>query len=73
LIEEGNPNWITTLFVERPIIVLLIGTIVLFLMSILSFQLGYFSLSDQNGRDFLIWDNSKVIDFDKQVAGREAI
>lgn len=73
LVEEGAPMKLTSLFVERPICVLTTGMIILLIISLISNRQGFFELTEQNNRDFLVWDHQKVIDWDKQVAGREAI
>ena len=65
LIEEGRYNMLTSLFVDRPICVLLVGFFILFILSAISFQAGYFDLTPQNNREFLVWTDQKVIDWDK--------
>ena len=73
LIREGEPNMLISLFVDRPLCVLLVGFTSLLVVTAISFALGYFDLSPQNNREFLVWTNQKVIDWDKQVAGKEAV
>lgn len=73
LMLEGRSNTLTALFVERPVCVLLVGFLTLFIISAISFALGYFDLTPQNNREFLVWTDQKVIDWDKRVAGKEAI
>ena len=45
LIREGKPNVLTSLFVDRPFCVLLVGFLTLFAISGVSFALGYFALT----------------------------
>ena len=43
--KEGEPNFLTALFVDRPICTLVGGFISLFVISAITFQLGYFDLT----------------------------
>ena len=73
LIKEGRPTRLTALFVDRPICVFATGFVLFLIIALVSSSQGYFELSELNNREYLVWDNHKVIDWDKQVAGREAI
>lgn len=64
---------ITNLFVERPCTVLSSGIAVLFLITFLSSALGYFDIAIQHNREFLVWSDDKVKDWDMQEAAKEAI
>ena len=71
--KEGQPIWITNLFVNRPWTVLIIGYLILIAATVVAVVNDYFALTPQNNRDFLIWDDERVIPWDMQQAGRNAI
>ena len=73
LLKEGTPNMLTSAFIDRPICLIVVSVLALVALSAISFSLGYFKLSDSTNRDFLVWDDQKVIDYDMMVAGKEAI
>lgn len=73
LIKEGEPNWLTNQYVDRPCCVLTTGIILLFIISGASFALGYYDLNPQNNREYLVWTDSMVVDWDKQNAAKEAL
>lgn len=73
LIGAGQPNCLTSNFVDRPCCVLSIGFLTLFLISVVAQMGEMFTQSDGHNRDYLIWTDQKVIDYDKLVAGRETI
>lgn len=56
---------LTSLFVDKPLCVLLVGFLILFILSAISVAAGYFDLTPPNNRDYLVWDDQKVIDWDK--------
>jgi len=64
---------ITNLFVDRPFTVLCSGIGVLFLITFISSALGYFDIADQHNREFLVWSDDKVRDWDMLEAAKEAI
>jgi len=65
--------WITNLFVDRPCTVLLSGIFFLFLVTVLSGALGYFEVMPSNNREYLVWTDQKVKDWDMLNAAKEAI
>ena len=71
--KEGEPMRITNLFVDRPITVLVTGIVVLFLITFISAALGYFDIAVQHNREFLVWSDDKVKDWDMLEAAKEAI
>ena len=73
LIEEGKPMKLTSLYVDRPFCFLVSGFIMLLMVSMFSSSQGYFELSSINNRDYLVWNSQEVNDWDKEMAGREAI
>lgn len=73
LIKEGEPNWLTHQYVDRPFCVLGVGFLVLFVLSGASFALGYYDLTPQHNREYLVWTDEQVIAWDKQIAGKEAL
>lgn len=52
---------------------LVIGFIILFVIAYVANDLGYFEMNEQGNRDFLIWSDPAVIDWDKRILGREYI
>lgn len=52
---------------------LVVGIITLVIISGMSVALGYFDLTVQNNREYLVWTDQKVIDWDKQVAAKDAL
>merc|ERR1712086_577419 len=61
---EGQEMMITNLFVDKPCTVLLSGIFFLFLVTILSAALGYFEVMPSNNREYLVWSDQKVKDWD---------
>jgi len=70
---EGKEMMITNLFVDRPCTVLLSGIFFLFLVTFLSAGLGYFEVKPSNNREYLVWTDQKVKDWDMLNAAKEAI
>ena len=73
LIKEGEPMMITNMFVDKPITVLFVGILVLFMITFISAGLGYFDIAVQHNREFLVWSDEKVRDWDMLEAAKEAI
>jgi hypothetical protein len=73
LLEESKPLWIANQFVIRPCTVLSIGFVSLLVIAFITNELGYFEMNEQGNRDFLIWDNDIVIDWDMRNLGRDFI
>ena len=70
LIKEGEPMFITNIFVEKPCTVLISGFTVLMIITIISFFLGYFKLNPQHDREYLVWDHNATFAWDKLEAGK---
>jgi len=66
--------WITNLFVNSPCKVLSIGFLVMILISIIPIAAEFYIVSDGgSGRDFLIWDDPKVLDGDRYILAKEFV
>jgi hypothetical protein len=72
-LREGQPMWITNKFVERPCCILILGLLILFVLTVASFGLGYFTLNDSHPRDFLIWDDEITRVYDLKMAAIDEI
>ena len=62
--KEGRPTWATNLCVDKPGWCCGISYIILLAITIVAFSLKYFDLNEPGYRDFLIWDNQRIIDWD---------
>jgi len=71
--KESEQMWLTDKFVDRPGTVLIIAFIPLMAMAVLSTSLGYFDIAPQNDRDFLIWDDPIIQNFDKLNLAKDYI
>jgi len=71
--KESKEIWITNLFVDRPISVLSFSCLILLAISVAAFSLGYFDQDPQSDRDFLIWDDPIIVNFDKLFLAKEYI
>ena len=56
--------WLTNLMIKRPCLVLIIGFGLLIYLTNLCIELDYLKLIDQYDRDFLIWDDPSVRNWD---------
>ena len=62
---------LTDLFIERPCLTITVQMAILFLLTFISFQLGYFDLNDPSTREYLIWDDERCVAWDKLVVAEE--
>ena len=69
--RESEPMAITDQMLERPIAFLSIGLFILLIFAVLSIKLGYFEIAPQGKRDFLIWQDDKVVAWDMQILAKE--
>lgn len=73
LIEEGDPMKMMSWLVDRPICCLSTAILTLFVISVFYVTEGYFEPNSLSNRDFLVWENQMIIDWDMQVAGKQAV
>ena len=64
---------ITNLMVDKPCTVMIVTFIILFIFSGIAQAAGFFELKEQNNRDFLIWDDTRTIAWDKQVIAEDLL
>jgi hypothetical protein len=68
--RESEPMAITNKMLEQPGLFLSLGLLVLFILAAISNRLGYFELDAQSNRDFLIWQDEKVVNWDMQILAK---
>ena len=69
----SKPATITNLFVDRPVIWLILVTLQLAAITILTVYMGWFVDSQTTNRDYLIWDDPKTINYDKSTLAQAAL
>jgi len=69
--RQGKPICITNCFVDKPCFIIIIGLLVLLGLSYFAYEQDLFKQFDQHPREFLIYDDPKTFDWDKQVAAEE--
>ena len=62
--------WATNCCVNRPALCCSISYIILFAICVIAFALNYFELNEPGYRDYLIWDNQRIIDWDMLEAAK---
>ena len=65
--------WFTKLIVTKTWLVLLLSVSFILLMTFLCVVLGGFELSDEHDRDYLVWDDKLVKEWDMLELGKERI
>ena len=56
--------FITNMFIDKPVTILVVFTIIMIILSLSTFLFGYFTMSPQSIREYLIYDKQKAYDFD---------
>ena len=69
--KDANPMRLTDMYIQSPCKFIMGGFLILSLCAGLSFSLGFFELSDQLNRDFLILTDERVIAYDKMSVAEE--
>ena len=64
----SNPIPLTNFFVNRPYNCLAVAIIILGLITSFVAYMQWFEHTQQNRRDYLIWDDPKTLDYDKSIA-----
>ena len=68
----SSPIPLTNLFVNRPCCVILFGFAIMFAITVVAGYFGWLLPNDPNERDYFVWDDKYVKEFDKsQLARRE--
>ena len=62
-------NW----FVDRPCTVMLVGFGILLLITVVSYLLGFFKMTEQHHREYLIWDDKFTRLYDMRDAALDKI
>lgn len=67
--KNSKPLWLTKKFVEKPMLVITIGSIIFTILSIITlpFALNSFEQVEQTTREYLIWSNERVKVMDMQI------
>lgn len=73
LVEEGVPLRMMSWLVDRPKCCLSSAIMALVVVSVFYVYGGYFQTNDLTNRDFLVWENQMIVDWDMQVAGKQAV
>ena len=73
LMREGQPTWLTNQFVDRPCTIILLCMLLLLIVTVVSYSLGYFEMDPQSNREFLLWDDPRTIAMDKQSVAYDAL
>ena len=73
ILHLSKDMWFTKLIVTKGWLIILIAVSFILLMTILSVVLGGFELSDEHERDYLVWDDKMVKDWDKLELAKEKV
>lgn len=68
--DEGSDMCITNVCVDSPFICCCFAYIILIAVTAAAFYLNYFEISDQNYREFALWDDPRIMDWDMQEAAK---
>lgn len=71
--REGKPMKLTSWFVDRPCTVMLTAIGMLVLIAVISYLLGFFKMTEQHRREYLIWDDEKTYLYDMREAAIDKI
>ena len=69
----GQPIWLCKQFVNRPCIVTLIGAAIIILCMFISISNNLFEEDADGTRMWLVWDDIKVYNWDKQNAAIDSL
>lgn len=64
LIEEGQENWVTNQCVEKPFTICCCAYMFLVTATAVAFFMDYFTFNSPNDREFAIWGDQRIIDWD---------
>ena len=67
----AKPNWLTNWYVRCPCLCIAIGFFIMFLFAIIAYSADLMSASDQSDRDYLVWGDPYVNNFDKSYLATE--
>lgn len=70
--KHSKEMWLTNMFVERPFIVMILVIVTAIICSIISIALDGFKMAEKHDREYMIWDNQRVKDFDMFAIMRKA-
>ena len=68
--SEGEDNCMTNKCVERPFLICCSGFVFMITCTIIAFFADYFSLNDPNDREYAIWEDQRIIDWDMVEAAK---
>ena len=57
LASDSEPMWLTDMYIKHPGKIIIAGFLFLIIATVLAFLLGYFELSKNTQRDYLIWSD----------------
>uniref|UniRef100_A0A7S3CP63 SSD domain-containing protein n=1 Tax=Strombidium rassoulzadegani TaxID=1082188 RepID=A0A7S3CP63_9SPIT len=71
--KESEPLRITSLYVDRPCTVMLVGYLVLIIITFISISQNYFEIAggSPRNRDYLLWNDPIVIESNKYILAKE--
>ena len=67
LYKLSTPIPLTNLMVNRPCCMILVGLVIMFLISFLTFYLDYLTATKISDRDYMVWGDPYVTNFDKSI------
>lgn len=70
--HQSKEMWLTNQFVNRPFIVILVTIVIACICSGISIAIDGFKMADPHDREYLIWSNERVEDFDLFILMRKA-
>lgn len=69
----SEPNCLTKLFVNKPCCVILVGFLIMFLITGVVGAAGWLLPNDPLDRDYMVWDDKFVNDFDKSILAKREL
>ena len=69
--KDSEPFWLTSAYVDHPCKFIISSFIIMILLCVLAFQLKYFEYSPITRRDYYIWTDERMIEWDKLEVAEE--
>ena len=73
LLRDSEPFGLTNFFIKSPCCCVITQLILLFALTGAAYQLGYFELTPQNDREFLIWTDPRAVAWDKLLVAEKEL
>lgn len=71
--KQSEPMRLTNIMVERPVTVVIASYVCMILLAVIVAGLGWLTPSESTNRDFLVWGNDYVNDYDKSALVKEEL